>query len=347
MSKQRVLELLAVGLVTLVLNHSRGWYRPAALKEGRQLRCSYAPIRQQMLTLLSLGILPLFPVLWYHSNWRTLSPLGRGLVVTLVPLLVGLLWTLTIESWVRRIEIDEGGLRVRRLLGRRLVVPWTRVSRLVRKPFWDAFQVVLDDGKSFMVPDELVGRAEILTCIVQQLPIERYHSGHRALDRVIQRLRAEVQRAVQRAQAQGLGAIGAPDEAVATLVLTMPQILQRGLLEYYASPAGELAGRVPDTLTLVAAAAHAEVVREANLLFGPDGPSPDLASRQATLEAGGGALFQRLKRLDERLADLDSDFDRRLRQYIDDCGRALSEGERLGSRSSPLGRDRPGELNRD
>lgn len=72
-----------------------------------------------------------------------------------------------------------------------------------------------------------------------------------------------------------------------------------GFHQYYFNSAGDHAQEVSHALETIGAPQTASIVRQANALFGPSGPSPDHFIRQNQLLAIGSAAEDQMVKLDE------------------------------------------------
>jgi len=86
-------------------------------------------------------------------------------------------------------------------------------------------------------------------------------------------------------------------------------VSNNGFAGYYTSRWADLAFYVPAALQQIGAAGLAEIDRQANALFGPDGPSPECKVRASQLQQLGEAVQRKLAALDDRYFDIKEDVD--------------------------------------
>jgi hypothetical protein len=311
--------LVLVSLLGWVVASASHWYRPRGA-QGPWVRCRYAPITRQLYCLTCALLVPLGAVLWLRHDWRVLTPLelfcmgALGATICLVHAIF------TAECLTRVIEFNEREIRVRSIWASRVSLPWSQLSRVEHSALFSAFVFHAKDGKRFAVPEAMVGLGPLLRSAVRLRPIEVYFAARSRLDTKIPRLECEIQRSIDRLRRTGLAALGAPDDVVAPVGLSIACILSRGLHAFYASPLGELGRVLPEALSRLGATSAVELVSTANRLFGPEGPPEAQLDRERLLAAGAGVLFQRLRQLDEQLGAAGVDFEGLLRRHIDAHG---------------------------
>jgi len=115
------------------------------------------------------------------------------------------------------------------------------------------------------------------------------------------------QHALDRLSAVGFDSLAERERDLATLWYVEAQVNNGGFVHYYSGPAGDLAFHAPDALARLGATEKADIVRAANSLFGPSGPSRDRKERQAVLKTLSAAAFDLLeKRYYDDPADVDA-----------------------------------------
>lgn len=115
--------------------------------------------------------------------------------------------------------------------------------------------------------------------------------------------------------------LGRPDhtsgERAAYLVLLLSiQVADGGFWQFYYNAAEGEPAETPAALGLIGAKRHAELVAEANSVFGSQGPPADTARRRSAIEALGESARRRWRELDRLFYALPTDLGELLRRYI-------------------------------
>lgn len=108
------------------------------------------------------------------------------------------------------------------------------------------------------------------------------------------------QRALDRWASVGFDALTELERDVATLWHVEADVTNGGFGHYYSRPGADLAFHAPAALARLGAVEKAAIVREANALFGPEGPPRDHQARRAALAALSPATRAGFDALEER-----------------------------------------------
>ncbi|NZA27692.1 DMP19 family protein [Luteimonas sp. SJ-92] len=124
-------------------------------------------------------------------------------------------------------------------------------------------------------------------------------------------------KALTRLSESGFNSLSEPDRVLATIWGLEGDVNNGGFDQYYFNSSGDLARYAPTALDLIGATQMGNIVKRANALFGPSGPSPDRFAREEQLFA----LTNRFSTWDE--------LDRAFYAYPDDISKLLSAYLRL------------------
>jgi hypothetical protein len=89
-----------------------------------------------------------------------------------------------------------------------------------------------------------------------------------------------------------------------------------GFDQYYFNSSGDHALDAEESLTAIGAKQTAQLVEQANALFGASGPSPDRAARQLQLDALGEARTKKMNEIDEEFMKSKDNLEELLRAYV-------------------------------
>jgi hypothetical protein len=117
------------------------------------------------------------------------------------------------------------------------------------------------------------------------------------------------QRAIDRLATVGFDALSEQERNLVTLWQVEAGVNNGGLVHYYSGASGDLAFYAPEALARVGAPEKAVIVRTANALFGPRGPSRDRKERQRAIKALTPGALTRIDELEKRYNDDPVDVD--------------------------------------
>jgi hypothetical protein len=89
-----------------------------------------------------------------------------------------------------------------------------------------------------------------------------------------------------------------------------------GFDQFYFNSTGDLAADTLDALITIGALNAGEIVREANAVFGPDGPDKDLKNRQEQLGSLGEKVHETLDELDKKFWKYPDNLESLLTSYV-------------------------------
>jgi hypothetical protein len=124
------------------------------------------------------------------------------------------------------------------------------------------------------------------------------------------------QRAMDHLAKVGFDHLSETDRILAAVWEFAAGVANNGFAGYYTSRWADLAFYAPSALQQIGATGLAEIEREANALFGPDGPSPEPKVRVSQLQQLGAAVQRKLAALDDRYFDVKEDVDELLETWF-------------------------------
>jgi len=124
------------------------------------------------------------------------------------------------------------------------------------------------------------------------------------------------QRAFDRLAKVGFEALTEQEKTLATVWKLEACVMNEGFARYYASAAGDLAFHGPTALERIGARQMAQVVGQANALFGPAGPPRDRAIRQRRVQDFSDPTRRTLEVLDKQFTESDDETDSLLDVYL-------------------------------
>jgi len=124
------------------------------------------------------------------------------------------------------------------------------------------------------------------------------------------------QRAFDRLAKVGFEALTEKEKTLATVWKLEAGVMNEGFARYYSSADGDLAFHGPVAFEGIGARHLAQVVRQANALFGPAGPPRDRAIRQRLVQDFSDQTRRTLEVLDKQFTESDDETDSLLDVYL-------------------------------
>jgi hypothetical protein len=122
-------------------------------------------------------------------------------------------------------------------------------------------------------------------------------------------------RAFQRFANVGYDKLSDPERVFVAIWSLEAEVNNGGFDQYFFNSAGDLAEHTPAALEAIGASHTAEIVRQANRLFGRGGPSPERNKRQKQLESLPATASNEFDRLDEAFYEYEDDLETMLKAY--------------------------------
>jgi hypothetical protein len=119
-----------------------------------------------------------------------------------------------------------------------------------------------------------------------------------------------------------------PERTFVTIWTLEADVNNGGFDQYYLNSSGDHAHDAPRALRAVGAETMAQIVDDANAVFGPGGPPADRDARLAALEALGPEAEERWNELDDRFFEYPDDLTGCLNAYVQ-ANRAQIQGAEL------------------
>jgi hypothetical protein len=124
------------------------------------------------------------------------------------------------------------------------------------------------------------------------------------------------QRALDRLNSAGFEALTEQEKTLATVWSLQAGVENAGFVHYYLSNAGDLAFHGPVAFERLGAQHMAGLIKRANALFGPEGPSRDRTTRSAQVHALDEVARQTLEGLGNSFLESDDDTDPLIDAYL-------------------------------
>lgn len=114
----------------------------------------------------------------------------------------------------------------------------------------------------------------------------------------------------------GYGSLSKPEKVFVCVWGLEGEVNNGGFDQYYFNSAGNHALDTPEALVTIGAHKTADIVKEANAVFGDEGPSADRKRRQRQLDALSEKAYMTLDTLDDRFYEYPDDLEFLLKEYV-------------------------------